>query len=114
VGAAFLVLAAVTWWRGHHRVSATMGSVGGTLLVAGMVVPGKLDPVYRAWMGLAHAISRVTTPILMGVVYFIVLAPIAFVMRVFGYDPLRQRRRASSGWQSREPDARRGDLSRQF
>jgi len=27
-----------------------------------------------AWMGLAHAISRVTTPIALGIVYFVVTA----------------------------------------
>lgn len=114
VGAAFLVLAGVTWWRGHPRVSITLAALGGALVLAGLIVPGNLDRVYRAWMGLAHLISRITTPILMGLVYFVVLAPIAFGMRAFGYDPLRQRRRASSGWQPRDPGARRGDLSRQF
>ena len=43
-------------------------------------------------MGLAHAISKVTTPIFMGVVYFVVITPIGFIRRrAFGSNPLSPR-----------------------
>ena len=53
-----------------------LGALGGALALAGLVVPRDLGPVERAWMGLAHPISKVTTPIFMGVMYFLVLTPI--------------------------------------
>ena len=114
VGGAFIALAGLAWWRGHPRTSFVAAVLGLSLVGAGAVVPGRLDGVYRAWMGLAHAISRVTTPIFMGVVYFLVLTPIALAMRLFGYDPLRQRPSAASRWQRREPGRGRSDLRRQF
>ena len=66
VGAAFLVLAGITWWRDHELLTRVFGGVGGLLLLAGLLIPTLLGPLQRGWMGLAHAISKVTTPIFMG------------------------------------------------
>jgi hypothetical protein len=35
--------------------------------------------------------SRVTTPIVMGIVFFVVVAPIAFVMRIARWDAMKRR-----------------------
>ena len=72
VGGAFLVFAGIAWWRGHPTTTMVLGSLGGGLALAGLVVPTMLGPVERAWMALAHAISKVTTPIVMGVMYLLV------------------------------------------
>ncbi len=114
VGTAFLVLAGIVWWRGHTPVSTGFGVVGGLLLVAGLIIPGKLGPVYRAWMGFAHLLSKITTPIFMGVTYFLVMAPIGLVMRAFGHKPLTREDTGDSFWVERPEGKRRSDLARQF
>lgn len=113
VGAAFLVLGAFFLWRDKMMAAKVLGAIGGMLGVLGLVVPGQLGPLQRAWMGLAHLISKVTTPIFMGVVYFVVITPIALLMGALGKRPLRPRPGASY-WTVRAPEARRSDLSRQF
>jgi len=113
VGAAFLVLAAITRWRGHVVPMYAMGSLGAVLLAAGIVLPGQLGPVYRAWMGLAHAISKVTTPIFMGVIYFVIISPVGALMRAAGRNPLRTAP-GNTAWFTRPADGRRGALERQF
>jgi hypothetical protein len=101
VGIAFLVLAALVWWRGKVGAAPWLGGVGAALLLAGLAVPGLLGPVYRAWMGLALAISKVTTPILMAIIYFVVITPIGLLLRLLGRDPL-----AGGGrWMQRPPGA---------
>jgi hypothetical protein len=114
VGGAFLVLAAVAFWRGRATTTAVLGSLGAALVLAALVAPTALGPVERAWMGLARAISKVTTPIVMGVVYFVVFTPFALAMRVAGRDALWLRRRGASTWVPRPADQQRGDLRRQF
>jgi saxitoxin biosynthesis operon SxtJ-like protein len=109
---AFGVLAGVAWWRGSPRATLIFGAVAGAFVLGGLLVPGKLGPVYRAWMGFAHALSKVTTPIFMGVVYFLVITPIAVIRRALGGNPLRAHR-GTSGWVDRQ-QAPRGDLTRQF
>ena len=114
VGGVFVALALVLYWRGRPAVAGVLGVVGVALLAAGVVVPGRLGPVYRAWMALALAISKVTTPVLMGVIYFGVLTPIGLVLRLLGRRPLARRRGAGTYWVDRPAGARRSDLRRQF
>lgn len=115
VGGAFLVLGGLTFWR--HRPPGVYGSlagVGAVLVLAGAGAPSALARVYKAWMRLAELMSRVTTPVFMGIVYFVVLSPIALLMRAFGRNPLRARSAAGTDWVTRATDARRSALYRQF
>ena len=115
LGAAFLVLAGVLWWRGREVGAPIAAILGASLVLAGVAVPGRLGPVQRAWMALAAAISRVTTPIFLGVVYFLAFVPVGLLMRLAGRNPLARSRTAASYWVARKPrsEARR-DLERQF
>ena len=44
---------------------------------------------YRAWMKLGHILGWVNSHIILGLVFLIVLQPIALIMRILGHDPLR-------------------------
>ena len=115
VGGAFLVITGILWWRGHHSAVPYTGALGTVLAVAGLLIPTMLGPVNRAWMGLAHLISKVTTPIFMGVVYFVVLSPIGVGMRLFGRNPMVHRPEAAGYWIVRKPDPDQANsLTRQF
>ncbi len=109
---AFGVFAGVSWWRGGETVPLVLGNLAAAFALGGLLVPGQLGPVHRAWMGLAHAISKVTTPIFMGVVYFLVITPIGLLRRTFGGNPLRAHQ-GVTGWVDRTQSPR-GDLTRQF
>jgi hypothetical protein len=109
---AFGVLTVVAWWRESPRATLVFGALAEAFVLGGLLVPGKLGPVYRLWMGFAHALSRITTPVFMGVVYFLVITPIAVIRRTLGGNPLRAHRGAT-GWVDRQQDPR-GDLTRQF
>ena len=84
---------------------------GALLVLAGLLVPARLGPVYRAWMGVGHVLSKVTTPVFLGVVFYLVLTPVGLLMRLTGSTPLPR----STGWTPRPPEARqRTDMPRQF
>jgi hypothetical protein len=115
VGGAFLFFAAITWWRAHPRATMVLGSLGSLLVLGGLVIPSHLGPVERAWMALAHAISKVTTPIVMGAMYLGVLLPVGVLRRWLGGNPLVHDEREHSFWRSREAGARRSaSMRRQF
>jgi len=114
VGGAFLLFGGISHWRGHTVAPLVLWSLGGVLFLAGLLIPGMLGPVHRAWMGFAHALSKITTPIFMGLVYFVVLAPVGLVRRLFGHNSL-VRPEGSTFWAARaEGPERRSDLQRQF
>lgn len=114
VGGAFLVLSAIIFWRrGATPFFIGFAMLGGVLAVAGLVVPGMLGPVHAAWMRLAVLLSKVTTPIFMGVIYFVVLTPTGLIMRALGRNPLGSRSR-DTRWVTRAVGARASALERQF
>lgn len=115
VGGVFLGIAAFLWWRGRMGAVPYLGGLGGALVLGGLLIPGQLGPVYRAWMGLALLISKVTTPILMGLIYFVVMTPIGLVMRLAGRRALVHRPEADSYWIRREVPQPAGEqMQRQF
>ena len=58
------------------------------LAVWGLVAPRTLMPVYVGWMTLALLINRITTPIILGVVFYLFLSPMAIVIKVLKKDPI--------------------------
>lgn len=114
VGIAFGLITAVLVWRGHMTAATVTGSLSGALILAGLLVPGKLGPVYRAWMGFALLLSKVTTPIFMGLVFFLTILPIGVVMRLLGKNPMKRADNSGSYFVTRPSDKRQGNLTRQF
>ncbi len=102
LGFGFLALGALLLWRTHQVAAAVAGGLGIIMLLAGVAIPTLLGPVERGWMALAHAISKVTTPIFMGLVYYLTIFPIGTVMRVLGRNPLVRSENAGGFWIARE------------
>ena len=114
VGGAFVAIGAISLYRGHSRVGPTLAAVGAVFLLAALVLPTRLGPVMRAWMRFGELLSRVTAPLFMAVVYFVVLTPAGLIRRAFRRNSLAHRRDADgSYWVSRAgtPPA---PLTRQF
>ncbi len=115
VGGAFLVLGGIAYWRGHPTTVIVLGTLGGLLVLAGLAVPTHLGPVERGWMALARVISKVTTPIVMGVMYLLVLSPVGFLRRAFGGNPLVHAEQQQSFWRARPAGHRKSaTMRRQF
>ena len=88
VGGGFLVLAAVSLLRHHPGPVRWLAALGVLLAGMGVARPSWLGPSYRAWMALGHALSRVTTPILMSIIFFLVVTPIGLLLRLAGRNPI--------------------------
>jgi hypothetical protein len=112
VGLAFLVLAGILIWRDHSRAAAIVGMIGSTFVLGGLLVPGRLGPVYRGWNRLSLAISAVTTPIIMAALYFLVMTPIGLIARAFGHRPLVHAQGSATFWVRRSTPG--SDLEQQF
>ena len=115
LGIAFLVLAGISFWRGHSAVPAVLGAIGGALLLGALAMPAALLPIERGWMAFAHALSRVTTPLFMGIVYFLAFTPFGVARRLMGRNALVHARRDGSYWVTLDRAARkRRSMQRQF
>src|SRR5689334_10589051 len=114
VGGAFAVLGGVALWRGRQVTATVFFALAALLALLGIVAPRAVPPVRAAWMKGAHAMSRVTTPIILGILYFVILTPIGLVRRLAGKNAMRVRR-AESYWVARDPAAGTAEeMNRQF
>ena len=73
---------------GHLFRSWTLW-IGIPSLMIGIFNPRLLFYPYKGWMKIGHVLGSVNSRIILGLVFLLVLQPIALIMRCFGYDPLR-------------------------
>ena len=102
------------FFAGHEFRAWTLW-IGIPSLLLGILKPFLLYYPYKGWMALGHVLGWLNSRIILGLVFLIVLQPIAFVMKVFGYDPLRQSHRERSKMSFRELKTKHKiDLTRIF
>jgi hypothetical protein len=76
-------------------------------LTLALIVPKWLAPLNRAWALLGSILHKITNPIVLGSLFFVVLVPSGLLMRLAGKDPLRLKfdSEVESYWIAREPGA---------
>lgn len=85
--------------------------LGAVSLLAAVLVPGRLEPARLAWMKLGEIIGRVTTPIMLAIVYYVVITPMGVVRRIVA--PTR-RTAKDSQWHRRPSLPEPARMERQF
>ncbi len=58
-------------------------------LITGILKPRLLFYPYKGWMLLGLALGWINSRIILGLVFFLVLQPIALIMKFAGHDPLK-------------------------
>ena len=59
-------------------------------LIFGLISPKVLYYPYKFWMKLGNLLGWLNSRIILGFIFFVVLLPIAYLMRLLKYDPLRK------------------------
>jgi len=87
------------------------------LLVIALVRPSILGSLNQAWFKFGLLLSRVVTPLILGVVFFLVVTPMAITRRLLGKDSLNLKFESSlkSYWINRNPPGPKpNSMTRQF
>lgn len=82
-----------------------------------LIAPVWLAPLNRLWLKFGELLHSITSPIILGVMFFLVITPIGFLMRLAGKDLLRMKldRDCASYWiQRKPPGPEKTSLKRQF
>src|SRR5690606_12562568 len=85
------LLGAWAAWRSHGSLAIGSATLAMSFLLAAILAPPLLHPLNRAWMALGAVLSRVVSPLVMGIVFFLLVTPTALVGRALGRDELRLR-----------------------
>jgi hypothetical protein len=59
--------------------------------ISGLFATPILKPLYVVWMKFAFVLGWINTRILLGAFFFLILSPVAVVLRLLGKDPLDRR-----------------------
>ena len=103
VAAVLLGIAAWNLYRGRTTVVVIFGSLGGALVVAGLLVPPAARAFHTAWMRFAVLLGHVNSRVLLTLVYYLLVTPYGVVSRLVRRDPLRRRGEAvESYWVERK------------
>ena len=87
--------------------------VGIPSLLLGIIKPSLLFYPYKGWMILGLTLGWINSHIILGLIFLLVLQPIAVVMKMFGYDPLRKKKSNQKSYREIKKDEN-FDLTRIF
>ena len=83
---------------GGHSFKVWTLWIGIPSLILAIFKPILLFYPYRAWMKLGLILGWLNSRIVLGLVFLIVLQPIALIMKIFGYDPLKIKKDGQSSY----------------
>jgi hypothetical protein len=82
-------------------------------LCLGILNSKLLSPLNNLWIKFGELLGRVIAPIIMGIIFFAVLSPLSFIVRLFGKDLLKLKfTKNNSYWITREKNI--GSMKKQF
>jgi Saxitoxin biosynthesis operon protein SxtJ len=112
----FLVIALWHFIR-HGSVQPVALGISLVFLAISLLFPQLLSPLNRVWLKLGALLHSITSPIILGIMFFLVIMPIGLLMRAFGKDFLRLQFNpdVQTYWIRREPPGPdKQSLNRQF
>lgn len=108
----FALLAAYHAWQ-HRGLWPLWIAIAAVFLVVALWRPQVLAPLNRVWTKLGLFLGMIVSPVVLGLMFFLVMTPIGMLMRLFGKDPLRLRGDpGESYWIVRDPPGPPGESMR--
>ena len=90
IGVVLVLLAGIALWRGKASFPYLV-ICGIVFIVSGLAFPAILKPLQKAWMAFAAVMGFVMSRLILTILFFGILTPIALAMKLFGKDLLDER-----------------------
>lgn len=98
------ILATYSFLNDWERATITLLGSAMMLAVVTLFFSRLLTTVTRLWYGFGLLLGKVVSPIVLGVIFFVLITPVALITRRFGRDELRLKKRSvDSYWIDRSP-----------
>lgn len=100
----------------HRHGAALMLGGGGLGLALLSLIPGLGRWLYVGWMGVGLIMGRISSPILLGIVWVVLFVPLGIVFRLMGRDSMRRKFPApdTTFWEPHPPTQKVGRYFQQF
>jgi hypothetical protein len=102
--ALFSMLAFYSYFQTFIEI-ALLASILTILFTATAIkAPHLLSPLNHFWYELGLLLGKITSPIVLGIIFFLLITPISIISRLFGRDELKMKKKAvDSYWIYRNP-----------
>jgi multisubunit Na+/H+ antiporter MnhG subunit len=114
---AVLLLVGIVLYLTDKSSSVVFGGAGVLLILFGLILPNILKPLNKVWMTLAVILGWFMSRLILFILFYIVITPIGFFLRIAGKDflNLRTDKNSDSYWEKREKRVKEKiDYERQF
>ncbi|MDA7463149.1 SxtJ family membrane protein [Candidatus Pelagibacter ubique] len=109
----FLIPSGYFWNDANSSLAYGFATLSFLLLVTTIVKADVLLPFNKLWMRFGLLLGMIVSPIVLGLIFFLLFTPIAFFMRIFGRDELHLKfKKKKSHWIKRELQP--GSFKQQF
>ena len=78
--------------------------IGIIFLILGILNSRFLTPLNKIWFKFGIFLGQIISPIVMGIIFFLVVTPIAFIMRILGKDVLRLKKKNDNSYWIKKTD----------
>ena len=78
--------------------------IGIIFLILGILNSRFLTPLNKIWFKFGIFLGQIISPIVMGIIFFLVVTPIAFIMRVLGKDVLKLKKNTDNSFWIKKTD----------
>ena len=103
-GCIFIIVAALLRFRGEpEQLQLTLLALSGLTFLVAFTRPSLLNTPNKLWMKFSLLLARFVSPIILGVLFYVLISPFALAMRLFGRDELHLKtKHVVTNWQSRK------------
>lgn len=74
----------------HHDIPWWPWAIAGILCSLALASPKSLNPVYYGWMRFGLLMNSIQTPLILGVVFYLIVMPMGLLKRILGDDPMHR------------------------
>ena len=71
--------------------------IAGSLAFLSLFIPQSLAPIYQGWMKVAQVLAWVNNRLILGIIFLIIVTPMALIMKIIKRDPLKRKFEFSAG-----------------
>ena len=111
----FLITSIYFYFRENNMAFYVLGTCSIVFFLVTLFKAEILKPLNKLWMSFGLVLGMIVSPIVMGVIFFMIFTPIGILMRLFGRNELLLHFKIKpSYWTKRHEDINSNSFRRQF
>lgn len=88
----FGLIGGLMFFKGLHKEAEWIWAAAAVVCLVSLLVPVAAKPFYWLWMTIALIMGSIMSRVVLTVIYFFVISPVALLFKILGRDQLRRKK----------------------